>query len=380
MTRPDDSSDVIVVGAGLVGSALAYGLARQGLRVTMLDEGDIAWRAWRANFGLVWVQGKGQGLVDYARWSLGSARLWPKLHAMLREETGIDVQLRQGGGFHLCLSEQELVERGERLQCLQEQLGQADYPFEILDPQSARAALPGLGPDVPGASFSPMDGHVNPLKLLYALRVAGQRSGVRLFAHASVQRIDHTHGIYTADSGERHWQAPRIVITAGLSTQALAGSLGLSVPVRPVKGEVLITERVTPFLRSPTNYVRQTDEGTVQIGESREEAGFDDRVNTAVCSRIAERALRCFPQLRHARLVRIWAALRIMTPDGFPIYQQSESCPGAYALVCHSGVTLAAQHALTLAPWIAGGDEPEVIAPFSPHRFSSDILAAPHAH
>jgi glycine/D-amino acid oxidase-like deaminating enzyme len=374
-----DSSEVIVVGAGLVGSALAYGLARQGLRVTMLDEGDIDWRAWRANFGLVWVQEKGVGLIDYARWSLGAARLWPQLHAALREETGVDVQLRQGGGFHLCLSEQELAERGERLRGLQEQLGRDDYPYEILDPQAARDALPGLGPEVRGASFSPLDGHLNPLKLMHALRVACQRSGVQLYANAGVHDINHTHGIFTANSRGRSWQAPRIAITAGLSTQTLAEPLGLSVPVRPVKGQILITERMQPFLHSPTEYVRQTDEGTVQIGESQEEVGFDDHVDAAVCARIAERALRCFPQLRHARLARLWAGLRIMTPDGFPIYQQSESCPGAYALACHSGVTLAAQHALTLASWIAGGEEPTAIAPFSPRRFSSDPSITPHA-
>ena len=91
------TSDIIVTGAGLVGSACSYGLLRQGLKVALLDDGDIAHRASRGNFGLVWVQGKGYGLADYARWSLGSSELWPGLRDALQDETGVDVVLQQPG-------------------------------------------------------------------------------------------------------------------------------------------------------------------------------------------------------------------------------------------------------------------------------------------
>ena len=74
-----DSPDVLVVGGGLVGTAVAYGLAREGAKVTVLDQGDGGFRASRGNFGLVWVQGKGYGLTPYARWSRSSSRLWPGL-------------------------------------------------------------------------------------------------------------------------------------------------------------------------------------------------------------------------------------------------------------------------------------------------------------
>lgn len=148
------------------------------------------------------------------------------------------------------------------------------------------------------------------------------------------------------------------------------------VPVRPNKGQVLITERLAPLLRCATNYVRQTDEGTIQIGDSMEDVGYDDMVRAPVNTEIAARAVACFPALRHAKIVRTWAALRIMTPDGFPIYQESEQCPGAFVVTCHSGVTLAAQHALRVAPWVMGGERPPLLDAFPATRFNPDTKFA----
>ena len=86
-------------------------------------------------------------------------------------------------------------------------------------------------------------------------------------------------------------------------------------------------------------------------------------------ARIAQRAIVCFPQLVGLNLIRSWAALRVMSPDGFPIYQESNTHSGAFVATCHSGVTLAAAHALKLAPWIAGGPKPEVLDTFAGDRF-----------
>ena len=115
------SSDVIVIGGGLVGTAVAYGLGQLGKSVTVLDEGDDAFRASRGNFGLIWVHGKGRGVPHYARWTRESARLWPALAARLQGETGIDVQARQNGAFNLCFSEAELEARSERLAAVRDE-------------------------------------------------------------------------------------------------------------------------------------------------------------------------------------------------------------------------------------------------------------------
>src|SRR5207237_522261 len=105
--RAMKSFDAIVIGGGLVGSAIAYGLANAGLKPALLDEGDVAYRASRGNFGLVWVQSKGLGAPHYQRWTRRSAEEWPVLAAELGERTGISVGLQQPGGLQLCLGDEE---------------------------------------------------------------------------------------------------------------------------------------------------------------------------------------------------------------------------------------------------------------------------------
>lgn len=368
MTHTSSASpDVLVVGGGLVGSAVAWGLAREGARVTVLDEDDGGFRASRGNFGLVWIQGKGYGRTPYARWSRSSAVRWPQLAASLLEDSGVDVALRQPGGFHICFSDAELAERQTRLAALQAEIG--DYPFELLDHRELRERLPGIGPAVVGASYSPMDGHVNPLKLLRALHTSMQRRGVRLVSGARAQRIVPERGGFAVESAAGTFRAGRIVLAAGLGNRALAPQAGLFAPVAPNRGQVLVSERVAPFLRYPTINVRQTDEGTVQFGDSMEEAGFDDLTTTPILADIARRGVRAFPMLQHVRLVRMWAALRVYSPDGFPIYDESPVHPGAFVVTCHSGVTLAAAHALRIAPWITGAPMPEEVPALSARRF-----------
>ncbi|WP_046115344.1 NAD(P)/FAD-dependent oxidoreductase [Aquincola tertiaricarbonis] len=382
MTDLSRQADVIVVGGGLVGTAVAYGLARQKASVLVLDEGDQAFRASRGNFGLVWVQGKGYGFAPYARWTMRSARSWPQLAAELLQETGVDVQLRQPGGYAFCFTDEELEARRARLQSIRDDLGgrPADYPFEMLDTATVRERVPHIGPEVVGASYTPMDGHANPLKLLRALHAALQQRGVRVVPGSPVQQIGRTADVFTVQAGGQRWQAPRIVLAAGLGNRTLAEQVGLHAPVQPNRGQVLIGERAGHFLDFPTLNVRQTDEGTIQLGDSMEEVGFDDSTTTDVLAAIARRGVRSFPVLAGLKLVRAWGALRVMSPDGFPIYQQSAAQPGAFVTTCHSGVTLAANHALAIAPWVLGGAKPEEINPFEGSRFLDPNYHFSHAH
>lgn len=292
-------------------------------------------------------------------------------------DSGVDVQLKQPGGFHMCFSDEQLIERQSRLQSLNDALG--DYPFQMLDAADLKARLPLIGPAVVGASYTPQDGHVNPLKLLRALHASGQAKGVRYTSGVEVDTIDCAPGEFRVSAGSRRYVAKRVVLAAGLGNPQLARQVGLHAPVAPNLGQVLISERVRPFLDYPTINVRQTDEGTVQLGDSMEEAGFDDRTSTEVLATIARRGLATFPVLRDVRLIRAWGALRVMSPDGFPIYQQSAAHPGAFVVTCHSGVTLAAAHALRIAPWILGGDMPHELGVFAGERFLTDKVFS-HAH
>ncbi|GAD21406.1 glycine/D-amino acid oxidase, partial [Acidovorax sp. MR-S7] len=105
------SNETIVVGGGLVGAAIAYGIAKSGGPVTLLDQGDVAHRASRGNFGLVWLQSKGAGFPRYSRWSRDAVDHWSPLADELRKLTGVDVDLQQNGGFWIGFSEKEVAER-----------------------------------------------------------------------------------------------------------------------------------------------------------------------------------------------------------------------------------------------------------------------------
>jgi len=361
--------DVAVIGGGLLGAAIAWGLAREGRRVAVLDEGDVAYRASRGNFALVWVQSKGLGMPEYAAWTQRSSDRWAELAAMLKDETKLDVAFARPGGFHLCLSEAELEKRAQMLMRLHNQPRMVNYPYEMLDREGLRKFLPDIGPEVVGGSYSPLDGHCNSLRLLRALHAAMKGRGATYLANHVVDRIDPRAGGFRLVTAAGEVRAGKLVLAAGNGNARLAPMAKLTAPVRPQRGQIVVTERVRPFLPYPIVTIRQTDEGSVMLGDSVEEAGFDDSVGSGVVAAIADRARRMFPLLGGLNVVRSWAALRVMTADGFPIYDQSAECPGAFIATCHSGVTLAANHALELAPMIAGGQLHPDLEVFSARRF-----------
>jgi glycine/D-amino acid oxidase-like deaminating enzyme len=360
--------DVTVIGGGLVGSSIALGLARLGARVLVLDEGDRALRASRANFALVWVQSKGLGMALYSAWSKGSSERWPELAALLRETTGVDVALDQPGGFALCLSDIEMAARIDGMRRLQAQPGAPQYPYEVLDHEGTRRMLPQIGPDVVGSIYCPLDGHVNSLRLFRALHLALDTLGAAYRPDAPVETIEPRDGGFRITGAWGEVRSARVVLAAGLGNARLAPMVGLHAPVVPSKGQIIITEKAAPFLRHPMGTIRQTDEGGVMVGDSQEDLGFDTVVTNPVISVMAERAVRSFPLLRGLNVVRTWSALRVMSPDGFPIYEQSARHPGAFVATCHSGVTLAAAHALTLAPHIQDGALPASLSCFDSRR------------
>ena len=360
--------DVVVVGGGLLGSAVGYGLARRGLSVTILDEDDTAFRAARGNFGLVWVQGKGSGYPPYADWTMRSAERWPELADDLQDATGQNVHLSQPGGIHICLSEDEYEERQRTLETLAaHQNGR--FKYEMLGRNALAQYLPGLGPDVVGGSYTEYDGHTNPLLLLRALQDSFIRRGGEIKTGQHVDKISGVGGDFVVHTERETLSCTRIVLAAGLGNKVLAPMVGLNQPVRPIKGQVLVTERTASFLDMPTTHVRQTNEGTVMIGDSHEDVGFDVSTSANVAKAIADRARRTFPALGELNIVRTWAALRVMTPDGFPVYDQSTTMPGAFAMACHSGVTLAAAHALDFAGFVADGTLGDSVAELGSGRF-----------
>ncbi len=362
--------DVAVVGGGLVGVATAWGLAREGCRVVVLDEGDRAVRASRGNFALVWVQSKGLGLAPYAGWTIRSSNAWGGFADILKQETGLDVCFQRPGGFHLSLSERELEVRANNLKRLHNQPGVVDYKTEIMDHAQVAKMLPDIGREVVGGSYCPLDGHVNSLRLFRTLHTAIRARGVTFLPSHRVENITREGGEFRLTTAHGEIRANRVALAAGNANMRLAPMVGLECPMRPERGQIVVTERLRPFLNHPVVTLRQTDEGTVMIGDSKEESTDPSGLTLGVSATEAERAVRMFPLLGSANVVRTWSAIRVMTQDGFPIYDESESHPGAFTVCCHSGVTLAANHALSIAPMIARGAlDKSLVAPFSARRF-----------
>lgn len=370
-----NSYDIVVVGGGLLGSAIAWGLGRMGQKVCVLDEGDIAKRASRANFALVWVQSKGLGMPAYTGWTMQASDSWPKLAAELREQTGLDVCFQRNGGFHLTLGEEELEQRSVLLKRLHNQPGAVDYKMEILGREQVAKMLPHIGPEVSGGSFCPYDGHVNSLRTFRALHTGMAKFGVDYRPEHPVSDIKYVQGEFRLTSAKGEIRAGKIVLAAGNANQTLAPMVGLEAPMGPTRGQIVVTERTMPFLPHPLTTVRQTDEGTVMIGDSKEDMLDDTVLNLPISSVMADRAQRMFPLLGRLNVVRSWSGIRVMPKDGFPIYDQSETCPGAFVTCCHSGVTLASNHAFEIAPMVAAGAlDKNKLGAFSAKRFQqSDV-------
>jgi glycine/D-amino acid oxidase-like deaminating enzyme len=363
--------DAILIGGVLVGSAIAYGLSRVPLRVTLLDEGGVELRASRGNFGLVWVQSKGDGAPHYHHWTRRSADQWPAFAAELEAKTGIVIRLERSGGVHLCLGEAELEVRRAMMERMRTQAGNFGFDYRLLDRNELVEMLPGLGPAVSGASWTSYDGHANLLSLLHALRKGFVENGGRFFPNRTVTEVDASLGEFRIQLAGDEIGAWKVVLAAGLGNADLAPYFGLPAPVKPLKAQIVVIERVRPILPMPITTIRQTVEGSIMLGDSQEDAGFDTGQRPTVTQTIAGHAVLSFPWLRDLQIVRAWSALRIMPLDGLPIYDQS----GAFTANCHSCVTLAGAHANLFAPMVAEGALDPVLDPLSAKRFGVSAAA-----
>lgn len=368
-------ADFTVIGGGIVGLSVAYGLLKRGCKVRVLDEGDLAFRASRGNFGLVWVQAKGLDKPEYAVWTRRSAAMYRSFvndlltHLDRADRASSNPMLVQDGGYRVYLTEQALQTASEKYRQLRTDLG-GDYPFEVLQHHQLKSEEPNIGPTVAGALFCPEDGHINPLKLLHSLVAAVRALGGDIIGNCEVDRVAYSSSGFqlTSTQGTR-FESEKLVLAAGLGAIALGPKLGFRAPIRPQQGQILITERMPKLMNRPSADIRQVNEGGVQIGASKRELGLNQKEDLQTVSALASQAVRMFPKLERARLLRSWAALRIMTPDGYPIYQASTDMPGAFFVTCHSGITLAAAHALCLPDWLLATDQSPNLDAFGECRF-----------
>ena len=362
-------ADFAIIGGGIVGLSVAHGLLKQGCSVICIDGSDTDFRASRGNFGLVWVQGKGIRTPFYAAWTQNAARIYPDFVSELSQETGVQINYNQAGGYEYFTDPHTLSQRMEEYKQLKKALN-GDYPYEFLSSSQIRAAEPMIGGETIGASFYPYDGHLNPLQLLKALASYCQKKGLSHYLGEELKTADKKEGVFRIVTKKGLTiSANKVVISAGLGAKKIGPLFGFLGLVSPQRGQILVTEKISPILNRPSVTIRQVDEGAIQIGDSQEQAGFNDNETQAQMSRIARNAIKVMPKLAQLRLVRAWGSLRVMSPDGLPIYHQSHTMPGAFLITCHSGITLAATHSTNLSLWLTGHKNAPELSGFSEDRF-----------
>jgi glycine/D-amino acid oxidase-like deaminating enzyme len=372
--------DVCVIGGGYMGAAIALGLIDEGVSVLMVDKVSQVHKASRGNFGLVWSQSKGGGNRPYARLSERAVRKFNDFTKNIEQQSGIDVELRLGAGLVVSLGAAEYSARTaaiEKMHSEAEAHGEK-HPSKLLDRKEVQDLVGKavLGEEVTGGSFSSIDGDVNPLLLLKAMRKVFCNKGGCFVQGCSVFDIARTGESYTLDTTVGKIEAAKVVMAAGLGNIKLCAGLGKDLPLVPQKGQLLVTERVKPFLSFPFSGIRQTCCGSVMIGYTQENTGYAINTSVPEIAGLAKRAVRIFPALQHTRVVRSWASLRVCTKDGLPIYDEVEGSPGCFVLGTHSCITLASVHSSIFAPWILGSKRPTEIESFNLERFTTNVETA----
>ena len=372
--------DVVIVGGGIVGVSVGYGLQRKGVRVAILDGGNRDFSATRGNFGLIAVSNKGFDNIPYFRLSLASKNLWRHFADEIKELSGIDPYFEDYGMLYILVGEQEFNDKVIFIKEFMCRAGDS-YQHEILNRKELDRLLGrlGLGRGVVGGSFSPLDGCVDPLRLYSGLLRAYQKLGGQYLPGHVAAKIARNKNAFVIKSRNERFSAHKVLIAAGHETLPLASQVGIHVNVRPQRGQVIVTERVERIFKYPVSgLMRQNADGTIIIGGSREESGLNDRTSTETLMMLARRAVERIPILHSLNIHRCWASLRPLTNDGYPVYQESKEQPGAFVTTCHSGITLAAIHAHLIPKWIINSEKSNLLKPFIAGRFKNEAAIQGH--
>ncbi|MEN3310620.1 MAG: D-hydroxyproline dehydrogenase subunit beta [Micromonosporaceae bacterium] len=340
-------TDVVVIGAGIVGAACADQLAAAGLSVTVLERGAIASGTTGAGEGNVLISDKEPGPeLDLA---LLSREMWARLGDELPEAAA-----EPKGGIVVALTEDEhaaLLDFANRQQA-------AGVVTEPLTPEQARQAEPYLTPSLAGAVRYPQDMQVQPARATAALLGRARSRGARLHTESPVTGFtrDAAGRITSVHTPRASFPASTVVNAAGLDSAAVAAFAGSALPVQPRRGYILVTEPVPPLVRAKvydaayvsnvasgdealqtSTVVERTDGGTILIGASRERVGLDARLRIDVLARLARQAVRLFPVLATVCAIRAYRGFRPYCPDHLPIISRDPLVPNLVHATGHEG-------------------------------------------
>jgi glycine/D-amino acid oxidase-like deaminating enzyme len=356
--------DAVVIGSGIVGAACAYSLTRAGLSVRVLERDFPGSGTSRACDGLILCSDK----TSPAELALGraSAALW----ATLAESLAYDFEYANTGVIVLHETPEGLGAGKRRALDLCAQGVNA----ELLDAYSLRALEPNLAPDLAGAVYYLDEAQVDARLATLALLRAARDQGAVLQPGVAVKglRRGADGRVIAALTSDGEIAAGAFVLAAGVWSAEIAATIGLSLPVKPRKGHILVTARAPGMICHPLlegSYAasvhavtaaaevalvaEMTAGGTLLLGSSREFAGFDRAVSPQICQAIAARAIRYLPALANHCAIRAYTGLRPWSPDHLPLVGPAPSAPGLYLATGHegAGIGLAPVTGEILAHW-----------------------------
>jgi glycine oxidase len=370
------TTEVAVVGGGLVGLACAWRLALAGHQVTLVDPEPGRGASWAAAGMLAPVTEVHYGEEPLLRLNLAGAAAYPEFVAALEADSDVDCGYRRCGTLVVARDVDDNAELAQLLD-FQQRLG---LDVERLRSRDCRRLEPGLAPSVRGGILVAGDHQVDNRALVAALREACRRRGV---VHVPLRAAGLRHdggrvrGLALAD-GTR-LSAGTVVLAAGWEAADLAG-LPEPLPLRPVKGQLLHLRGpadaplATRTVRGLEVYVVPRADGRLVVGATVEERGADRAVTAGGVYELLRATYELLPGVTELELVEVTAGLRPGTPDNAPLIGRG-GLEGLVVAAGHyrNGVLLAPVTADAVAELVTAGTVPELLAPFSPTRFAPSV-------
>lgn len=385
------SADVVVIGGGIIGAAIAYYSAKLGMDVLVIEKGEIAGGTSSRCDGNILAIDKDPGFDS--QMSLKSQQLVADLASDLDEE----FEYRAPGSILVCENDAEM-EAAERWVNRQKEAG---LPFRMLNQADLREEWPFMAEDLPGGLECATDSTVNPVLLTYSFAQTARRLGAKFMMQTEVTAIlrDEKGRISGVETSEAIIHTRTVINAAGVWSKRIGQMVDVDIPIEPRKGHILVSARTTSigrrkvmefgYLMSKFGGQRQVDhemekhgvalvfEPTASqnflIGSSREFVGFDTTVNAKVIQLIAKRAIRFFPVMKDIPMFRSYAGLRPWTPDHLPIVCHVDEVPGFYIAAGHEGdgISLSAVTGKVMSEMLSGTKTCIPIEPLHLHRFET---------
>lgn len=322
--------DVLIVGGGIQGCSTAYHLAKQGVKVAVIEKNSVSQHASGVNAGGVRVLGRHPAEIKL---SLASMQRWQNLDDELDTDSGF----RRRSLINIAADEADMITLNQR----QKELTSLGYSHEIiLDQQELRNRLPHVNPSCVGGVVSENDGYAIPYKTTFSFRVAAQRYGAKFYEGHSVQQIRKVGQSWIINSATMQFEAGQLVNCAGAWADKISVMIGDNTPMSYSAPMLMITNRMPHFagpvvgaVSRPLSF-KQFENGTVLIGGGAK--GFADRdTNTTRLdySKLAvgaKNAIAFFPIMKSASINRMWAGLEAYMPDNLPVIGKSVRSSNAY--------------------------------------------------